>query len=334
VARNFTEADYAALVANINELDTTKAGTAIATVSSSGLMSAADKQLSANRDGYGVTAGTGAIYTVTLSPAPTLTAGLRVTLKFHLANTGAATLNVNGLGAKSILKSNGSALSAGNIKLNSVYTLVYDGSNFILQGEGGEYGTAVASEVLSGKTIGTDGGIVTGTMPHFKGHNEAAYVEPNPGGTRLYMMPHVGYYDAGANNTWIYKDDPNYIASNIRAGASIFGIVGTLIEGKRVATGSQPVPQGMTISASVSGLTFRPRIISVWCPSHDNVRTQAYYIVGGYFNNTVLMDMPYTGQRWYMNQTANWSITADGFSFNDTYSFFRLATTIYWEAVE
>lgn len=43
LARNFTEADYAALIANIIELSTTKAGTAVATTSANGLMAAADK---------------------------------------------------------------------------------------------------------------------------------------------------------------------------------------------------------------------------------------------------------------------------------------------------
>ncbi|WP_019005735.1 pyocin knob domain-containing protein [Cohnella laeviribosi] len=116
--------------------------------------------------GYGTTAGTGTAYTLTLNPAPTaLVSGMRVTIKVHTANTGAATLNVNGLGAKSIKKANGNDVAAGNLKASGVYTLVYDGTNFILQGEGGEYGTATAADVLAGKTIGTENGLVNGTMP-------------------------------------------------------------------------------------------------------------------------------------------------------------------------
>ncbi len=141
-----------------------KAGSSVATTTADGLMAAADKQLSANRDGYGTTAGSATAYTVSLSPAPTLVDGLRVTVKVHAANTGAATINVNGLGAKSILKGNGNALTSGNLKVNSVYTLVYNGTAFILQGEGGEYGTAVAADVLAGKTIGTENGIFSGLI--------------------------------------------------------------------------------------------------------------------------------------------------------------------------
>ncbi len=117
-----------------------KAGTTVATISANGLMSAEDKQLSANRNGYGTTAGTGSAYTLSLNPAPMgLVEGLRITVKIHVANTGTATINVNGLGSKSILKGNGSTLSLGNLKPSSVYSLVYNGTAFILQGEGGDY---------------------------------------------------------------------------------------------------------------------------------------------------------------------------------------------------
>ncbi len=180
------------------------------------------------RNGYGTTAGTATAYMLTLTPAPQLVEGMRVMVKLHVDNGANPTLNVNGTAAQAIRKPNGSTPAAGLLKSGSVYTLVYNGAAFILQGEGGEYGTAVASEVLLGKTIGTDAGLVTGTIPHYKGHTEAAYVEPNPGGTRLFMMPYIGYYDAGFNNTWVYRDDPNFIASNIRKNSNIFGLAGTL----------------------------------------------------------------------------------------------------------
>ncbi|GAB6931571.1 hypothetical protein JCM10914A_55680 [Paenibacillus sp. JCM 10914] len=115
--------------------------------------------------GYGATTNSGNAYSVTPVPAPaSLVEGLRVTIRINAANTGAATLNVKGLGAKSILKANGSAVASGNLKANSIYTLVYNGTAFILQGEGGEYGTAVAGDVRSTKNIGTDNGLVTGTL--------------------------------------------------------------------------------------------------------------------------------------------------------------------------
>lgn len=92
-----------------------------------------------NRDGYGTTTNNGNVYSVTLTPAPTAYVdGLRITIKINATNTGAVTIIVNGLGAKSVLKSNGNAITANALRANSVYSLVYNGTAFILQGEGGD----------------------------------------------------------------------------------------------------------------------------------------------------------------------------------------------------
>lgn len=114
---------------------------------------------------YAVATGSANTYAVTLSPAPiAYGAGMAVTAKINIANTGASTLNINSLGAIPIKKANGNDVTSGNLKLNGVYTFRYDGTNFILQGEGGEYGTATAVEVLSGYTLGTENGLVNGLL--------------------------------------------------------------------------------------------------------------------------------------------------------------------------
>lgn len=117
---------------------------------------------------YGTATGTNTLaMAVTLDSSVTsYPTGMLVAFKNTSANTGAVSLNINSLGAKSIKKANGNNLVSGNLKAGGVYQVRYDGSNFILLGEGGEYGTAVASDVLTGKTIGTDNGLVTGTMPN------------------------------------------------------------------------------------------------------------------------------------------------------------------------
>jgi hypothetical protein len=115
--------------------------------------------------GYGVTAGGANTYTLTPNPAiVAYAAGMCFAIKIHAANTGVATLNVNAKGAKAIQDSKGYAMTAGKLRLNGVYTLRYDGTNFILQGEGGEYGTAGAAQTLTGYTVGTDSGVVAGTL--------------------------------------------------------------------------------------------------------------------------------------------------------------------------
>jgi hypothetical protein len=64
---------------------------------------------------------------------PTLTAytvGMVIFLKANTANTGAATININSLGAKSITKTRGVALADNDIKAGQWAPLIYDGTNF------------------------------------------------------------------------------------------------------------------------------------------------------------------------------------------------------------
>lgn len=84
---------------------------------------------------YGIATGTNTL-AITLTPAPTqLTGGFTIRFKNTTANTGATTLNINGLGAKPLKKNGDIALISGELKVGGVYTVCYDGSAFILQGE-------------------------------------------------------------------------------------------------------------------------------------------------------------------------------------------------------
>lgn len=100
--------------------------------------------------------------TATYEAITALKNGLGVAFLNTTSSTGATTLNINGLGATPILKANGNPVT--NLKTSGIYTLRYANGNFILQGEGGEYGTATASDVLAGKTFGTEDGVVAGSM--------------------------------------------------------------------------------------------------------------------------------------------------------------------------
>lgn len=81
--------------------------------------------------------GTNAI-TATYSPAPSAyVAGQSFKFRAAATNTGAVTININGLGAKSILKRDKSsgtliALVAGDLINGGVYTIDYDGTQFQL----------------------------------------------------------------------------------------------------------------------------------------------------------------------------------------------------------
>ena len=92
-------------------------------------------------------------YTATITPAITAYAAhQRFYIKFPNANTGAATLNLNSLGAKSIKKNGNTDLAATDIKTGQIYCLAYDGTNFQILtwiGAAGGGGDMLASNNLS-----------------------------------------------------------------------------------------------------------------------------------------------------------------------------------------
>ena len=68
------------------------------------------------------------------TPITVYALGQRVSFKAIASNTGASTVNVDGLGVKTILRGDGNALSAGDITTGRVVDLVYDGANFRIVG--------------------------------------------------------------------------------------------------------------------------------------------------------------------------------------------------------
>lgn len=181
--------------------------------------------------GFGTTGGSANTYTLALSPPLTAyVEGVAVAVKIHAANTGSATININGLGAKNILDSKGNAVLSGKLMANGVYSLRYNGTAFILQGEGGDYGTAGAAQVLTGYTIGTDAGIVSGTMP-----NQGA-ATLTPSGTGAVPIP-AGYHNGSGVVSQV-----SVPAANVKAGTTIAGVAGTMPD--RGATNLTPSGTG------------------------------------------------------------------------------------------
>jgi hypothetical protein len=86
---------------------------------------------------FGEDAGSTDTYVVTLSPAPTsYVVGQHYRFKANTANTGACTVNFNGLGAKTIKKAAGGIttdLADNDIRVGQWVDLVYDGTNMQMQ---------------------------------------------------------------------------------------------------------------------------------------------------------------------------------------------------------
>lgn len=95
---------------------------------------------------YVVDTGAADAYVVTLRPAPaSYTTGLRIVFQAVNANTGTSTINVNGLGVKTIKKNVSSNLAAGDLASGQIAIIVYDGTNFQLIGSVGAGGTTYSS---------------------------------------------------------------------------------------------------------------------------------------------------------------------------------------------
>lgn len=90
---------------------------------------------SVQNSGFSYIADTGAANTLVISPTPKTTAyaaGLKFQVLVNHTNTAASTINVWGLGAKSIVLTNGNALSGSEMTGGGIYELQYDGTNFEL----------------------------------------------------------------------------------------------------------------------------------------------------------------------------------------------------------
>lgn len=172
---------------------------------------------------FGTTTNVGNAYSVTASPALTaLVDGAVVSILLNASNTGNATLNVNGLGAKAVLKSNGNQFPSGGLVTNAIYTLRYSsaanaGSGaFILQGEGGGGGNAIAAHLLSGETATVDSGPITGSMV-----NNGAGNTVTPGTANQTRA--AGFW----SSLITILGDAALLAANIMVGHTIFGVAGT-----------------------------------------------------------------------------------------------------------
>ena len=89
--------------------------------------------------------------------------GVPLKIKADANSSSAVSLQINSFSAYSLKKSNGNDVT--NLKANGIYTVVWDGVNFQLLGEGGEYGSVTPADVLLNVPFGTEDGIKLGTIP-------------------------------------------------------------------------------------------------------------------------------------------------------------------------
>lgn len=195
---------------------------------------------------YSVTAGTGAAYTVNLTPAPaSLPEGFGITIVPNLVNTAGATLNVNGLGAIPLKDQKGIAYAAGKLLAGKPYMFRKVGTDFLADSAGGS-GNAVAGDIRAGKTAATDAGDVTGTLAVQTGGT----VTPGPNA----QIKAAGIYDADITVAGV-----SVPAANVLTGTTIAGTAGTMPNNGAVnrtpSNVAQSIPAGYTSGGTVAAVS-------------------------------------------------------------------------------
>lgn len=104
----------------------------------------------------------GGTTTYTLTPTPAVGAyvtGQEFNIKMNATNTGASTINVSGLGAKSLTKGGATALSSGDLLIDAAYKIVYDGTQFQVIGiTGTVFSARLNPRIVSAASYTTDTG--------------------------------------------------------------------------------------------------------------------------------------------------------------------------------
>lgn len=100
--------------------------------------------------------------------------------------------------------------------------------------------TAVVAEILSGKTAHARGGLLTGTMPN---NGAVAGVITTVAGS--YVIPQ-GYHDGSGTVVIDPTEQAKIIASNIREGIPILGVMGTMRGDEQVVAESPTVTPAVT----------------------------------------------------------------------------------------
>lgn len=187
---------------------------------------------------YAADTGTADALAVTLPVAPaSYAAGLLVTVKKAGSPnaTPTPTLNVNSLGAKTIVRRNGSALAGGDLPGGGVLTLIYDGTSFRLLG-------LAPSEVA---TLVADSALI---------HYGAAAGSANA--LTVDVTPNMPAYAAGSTVVFVPADD--------NTAAVTINLDGVGVKNLRRADGSTSLAAGDLRAGRLAVATYDGAVFRLW----------------------------------------------------------------------
>lgn len=206
--------------------------------------------------------------------------GMIIRFRAGNANTGASTVNVNGAGVKNLLKQDGTALSAGDIPLNSDVEFRYNGTAFLRVLGNATTTTQGISYLNNPITIAnnatTDIDFSGGVFNFSDGTGQAV---PSALTKRLQS---TGSWSAGAGG--------NLLTTGARANSSTYHLYAIHNPTTNISdymallgvAGTAPDPT----SVLPSGYTKFKRIASIITDGSGNIRAGSYtFFVGGYYFN-------------------------------------------------
>ncbi len=113
---------------------------------------------------YAADTGAANAYVITLSPAPTIVVGTKFVIKAAHSNTAASTLAVNGAAPVAIVKGASTPLAGGEILVNQIFEVTFDGTNYQLAGGATPGGTNHQTQI---NAAGAFGGVGPGTAGQY-----------------------------------------------------------------------------------------------------------------------------------------------------------------------
>lgn len=156
----------------------------------------------------GSSAGGTTAYTASVSGYAAYSAGDVVSFACNATNTGAVTLNISSLGAKSVLKAN-VPLQAGDIVQNQICTVVYDGTAF---------------QLTSAGWISTNPNTTNGFRISAGGSTVPVDFSVGSANATLYMVPFYG------NAIALYTSGPGWVVYNTAAISATPGGTGSFCQ--------------------------------------------------------------------------------------------------------
>lgn len=117
-------------------------------------------------------------YTLTLNESAYVAyfQGMYFACEIPITNTGAVTLNVNGIGVQSVITQDGNALQGGELMAGGIYEFRYDGTDFQLLGSGASLGTGTFTNSNAPDLVDTDVALRVGAVDP----DTAQHVEVGP----------------------------------------------------------------------------------------------------------------------------------------------------------